>query len=51
MFYARYIPWAEREWLSHEFFDLRYGTETVTEITHMFTKRMMFCAEFASEQA
>ena len=31
--------------------DLRQGTESVMEITQMFTKREMFCSEFASEQA
>ena len=30
---------------------MRQGTESVTEITHMFTEREMFCPEFSSEQS
>ena len=51
MFSARYIPRVERERLAQEFLELRHDRETVTEITHMFTERAMFCPEFASEQA
>ena len=50
MFRTCYILQVERERLSHELVDLRRGTETVTEITRMFTEREMFFLEFASEQ-
>ena len=51
MFHARYIPCVEREWLSQKFLSLRQEGESMTEITHMFTERVMFCSEFASKQA
>ena len=51
MFRARYISLVEREWLAQEFLSLRQDGEPVTEITHMFTERAMFCSEFASEQS
>ena len=51
MFCAFYIPRVKRERLSQEFLDLRQVTESVTEITYMFTERAMFCPKFASEQA
>ena len=42
----------ERERLAQEFLELKQGSESVTEITKMFTKRVLFCFEFAaSEQA
>ena len=50
MFRARYIPWVERERLAQEFLEYRQDGETVTEITRMFTERVMFCPEFAFEQ-
>ena len=37
--------------MAHEFLSLRQDGESVTEITHMFTEKEMFCPEFASEQA
>ena len=51
MFHTCYITWVERERLAQEFLDLRQGSESVMEITRMFTERAMFCAKFASEQA
>ena len=52
MFCSRYVPLVERERLAQVYLDLRQGSETVTEITKMFTERAMFCPEFgASEQA
>ena len=32
-------------------FEFETGGESMTEITRMFTERVMFCPEFASEQA
>ena len=40
----------ERERLAQEVLDMRQGTESVMEITRMFTERAMFCLEFDSEQ-
>ena len=51
MFYSRYIPRVERERIAQEFLELRQGVESVTEITHTFTKRAMFYPEFTFEQA
>ena len=51
MFCTRYIPRVECEGLAQEFLEMRQGTESVTEITRMFTDRVMFCPEFASKQA
>ncbi|XP_023747807.1 uncharacterized protein LOC111896008 [Lactuca sativa] len=51
MFRDRYIPRVEHDRLSQEFLELRQGTETVTEVTCMFTERAMFCPEFALEHA
>ena len=50
MFLTRYIPWVEHEGLAQEFLDLRQGTESVIEITRMFTEMAMFCLKFSSEQ-
>ena len=42
----------ESDRLAQEYLDLRQGSETVTEITEMFTERAMLCLEFvASDQA
>ena len=49
MFSTRYVPRVERERLAQEFLELRQDSESVTEITRMFTERAMFCPEFASE--
>ena len=52
MFRVRYVPLVERERLAQEYLDLGHRTETVTEITKMFTERDLFCPEFAaSDQA
>ena len=52
MFRSRYVHLVERERLTQEYLDLRQGTESVTEITKMFTERAMVCPMFsASEQA
>ena len=52
MFCSCYVPLVEREKLAQEYLDLREGSETVTKITKMFTKSVMFYPEFvASEQA
>ena len=51
MFSTRYVPQVERERLAQEFLELKQDSESVTEITRMFTERAMFCPEFASEQA
>ena len=52
MFYSRYASLVEHERLALEYLDLRQETESVTEITKIFTKRAMFCLDFAaSEQA
>ena len=51
MFSTRYVPRVERERLAQEFLELKQDSESVTEITRMFTERAMFCPEFASEQA
>ena len=52
MFRMRYVPLVEKGRLAQEYLDLRKGSESVTEITKMFTKRDLFCPEFAaSEQA
>ena len=38
--------------MAQEYLDLRQATETVMEITKMFTKRAMLCPQFAAyEQA
>ena len=50
MFCTRYVPRVERERLSQEFLKLEQDSDSVTEITKMFTERAMFCPEFASEQ-
>ena len=41
----------ERERLAQEFLELKYDSKSVTEITRMFTERVMFSLEFALEQA
>ena len=41
----------ERETLAQEFLEMKQDSESVIEITRMFTEREMFCPEFASEQA
>ena len=51
MFSTRYVLRVERERLAHEFLELKQDSESVTDITKMFTERVMFCPEFASEQA
>ena len=52
MFRSRYVPLVEHERLAQEYMDLRQRTESMTEITKMFTERAMFYPEFtASEQA
>ena len=52
MFRTRYDQLGERERLVQEYLDLRQGTESVTEITKMFTEKALFCPKFvASEQA
>ena len=50
MFHTRYVSRVERERLAYEFLGPRQGTESVTEITKMFTERAMFCPNFASKQ-
>ena len=37
--------------MAQEFLELKKDSESVMEITRMFTERAMFCPEFASEQA
>ena len=49
MFSTRYVSRVERERLAQEFLDLRQDKESVAEITRLFTERVMFCPEFASE--
>ena len=51
MFSTRYVPRVERERLAQEFLELKQNSESVTEITRMFTERAMFCPKFALEQA
>ena len=51
MFGTRYVLQVERAMLAKEFLDLRQDSESVMEITRMFTEREMFCPKFASEQA
>ena len=51
MFNTRYVSRVERERLAQEFLELKQDSESVTEITRMFTEKAMFCPEFASEQA
>ena len=52
MFHTRYVPLVERKRLAREYLDLRQTTETVTEITKMFTERDLFYPKFtALEQA
>ena len=51
MFSTRYVPRDEREGLAREFLELKQDSESVIEITRMFIERVMFCPEFASEQA
>ena len=46
----RYVTLVERERLAQEYLDLRQGTETVSEITKMFTERAIFCLEFAASK-
>ena len=50
---TRFVAWVERERerLAQEFLELKYDSKSVTEITRMFTERVMFCPEFTSEQA
>ena len=50
MFHMRNLPLAERKRLAQKYLDLRQGTEMVTEITKMFTKRALFCPEFSSSK-
>ena len=50
MFRFGYIPLVERERLAQEYSNLRQGTESVMEITKMFTERAMFCLEFAASK-
>ena len=47
MLLSRYVLLVERERLLHDYLDLRKGTESVMEITKMFTEKAMFCPEFA----
>lgn len=51
MFHSRYVPLVGRERLAQEYLDLRQGSETVTEITKMFTERAIFCPEFPASEA
>ena len=51
MFHSRYIPWVEHEQLAQEFLELKQDSESVTEISRMFSEREMFCPEFSSELA
>ena len=37
--------------MAQEFLDLRQVTESVMDITRMFTERVMCCPEFASKKA
>ena len=48
MFRIRYVLLLERERLSEEYLDLRKMKELVIEITNMFTKRDIFCLEYAA---
>ena len=49
---SRYVQLVEHERLAQEYLDLRQRSETVTDITKMFTERAMFFPELAtSEQA
>ena len=50
---TRFVAWVERERerLAQEFLELKYDSKSVTEITRMFTERVMFSLEFALEQA
>ena len=50
MFHSRYVPLLKRERLAQEYPELRQGTESVTEITKMFTERSLFCPEFVSSK-
>lgn len=48
MFCSRYVPLVERERLAYKYLDLRQGTESVIEITKIFTERAMFYPKFAA---
>ena len=54
MFCMRYVSLVERERererLDQEYLYLRQGTESVTEITKMFTKKALFCPDFAASE-
>ena len=50
MFRFRYLLLVEWERLAHEYIDLRQDTETVTEITKVFTERSMFFPEFSTSE-
>ena len=51
MFSTRYVPRVEQERLAQEFLELRQDSESVMEITRMFTEKAMFFPKFALEQA
>lgn len=44
MFHSRYVSLVEMEKLAQEYLELRQETETMTEITNMFTERALFSA-------
>ena len=48
MFSTRYVPRVERERLAQVFLELKQDSDSVTEITRMFTERAMFRPEFTS---
>lgn len=52
MFHMEYVPLVEKERIVQEHLALRQTTESVIEITKIFTKRALFCLEcFALELA
>lgn len=50
MFHTRYVPLVEKEKPTHEYLDLRKGTETVTKITNMFTEKARLCPELVASE-
>lgn len=50
IFCAEYMPLVVRERLTQEYLSLRQTMESVMQITKKFTKRALFCQEYASSK-
>ena len=48
MFQTEDVPLVERGRLANEYFSLRQRTESVMDITKMFTERALFCPDYST---